>query len=107
MTGFPQPLGRSFPRPKPAARAESARTGAQRVRSPLRPVNNDADATSPPPKPRTPPRPATPPPALFKASPPKVSTPKVSTPLAVRMPLPCAPDPAAHAVHADRRAPRH
>ena len=51
------------------------------MRSPLRPVNNATDATSPPPKPRTPPRPATPPPALFKASPPKVST-----PLAVRMP---------------------
>ena len=84
MTGFPQPLGRSFHVRSPQRARSPLRTGAQRVRSPLRPVNNDA--TSPPPKPRTPPRPATPPPALFKSSPPKVSTPKVSTPLAVRMP---------------------
>ena len=82
--GFPQPLGRSFHVRSPQRARSPLRTGALRVRSPLRPVNNDA--TSPPPKPRTPPRPATPPPALFKASPPKVSTPKVSTPLAVRMP---------------------
>ena len=84
MTGFPQPLGRSFHVRSPQRARSPLRSGAQRVRSPLRPVNNDA--TSPPPKPRTPPRPSTPPPALFKASPPKVSTPKVSTPLAVRMP---------------------
>uniref|UniRef100_A0A7S3ZL90 Tudor domain-containing protein n=1 Tax=Pelagomonas calceolata TaxID=35677 RepID=A0A7S3ZL90_9STRA len=89
--GFPQPLGRSFHVRSPQ-RASPLRSGAQRVRSPLRPVNNAADATSPPPKPRTPPRPSTPPPALFKSSPPKVSTPKVSTPLAVRMPA-CAPIP--------------
>ena len=87
--GFPQPLGRSFHVRSPQRARSPLRSGAQRVRSPLRPVNNAADATSPPPKPRTPPRPATPPPALFKASPPKVSTPKVSTPLAVRMPA-CA-----------------
>lgn len=86
MTGFPQPLGRSFHVRSPQRARSPLRSGAQRVRSPLRPVNAAADATSPPPKPRTPPRPATPPPALFKASPPKVSTPKVSTPLAVRMP---------------------
>ena len=87
MTGFPQPLGRSFHVRSPQRARSPLRSGAQRVRSPLRPVNNAAaDATSPPPKPRTPPRPSTPPPALFKASPPKVSTPKVSTPLAVRMP---------------------
>ena len=86
--GFPQPLGRSpaFHVRSPQRARSPLRSGAQRVRSPLRPVNAAADATSPPPKPRTPPRPATPPPALFKASPPKVSTPKVSTPLAVRMP---------------------
>ena len=84
--GFPQPLGRSFHVRSPQRARSPLRSGAQRVRSPLRPVNNAADATSPPPKPRTPPRPATPPPALFKSSPPKVSTPKVSTPLAVRMP---------------------
>ena len=84
MTGFPQPLGRSFHVRSPQRAQSPLRSGAQRVRSPLRPVNNDA--TSPPPKPRTPPRPSTPPPALFKSSPPKVSTPKVSTPLAVRMP---------------------
>ena len=86
--GFPQPLGRSpaFHVRSPQRARSPLRTGAQRVRSPLRPVNAAVDATSPPPKPRTPPRPATPPPALFKASPPKVSTPKVSTPLAVRMP---------------------
>ena len=92
MTGFPQPLGRSFHVRSPQRARSPLRSGAQRVRSPLRPVNAAADATSPPPKPRTPPRPATPPPALFKASPPKVSTPKVSTPLAVRMPA-CAPIP--------------
>ena len=85
MTGFPQPLGRSFHVRSPQRARSPLRSGAQRVRSPLRPVNA-ADATSPPPKPRTPPRPSTPPPALFKSSPPKVSTPKVSTPLAVRMP---------------------
>ena len=84
MTGFPQPLGRSFHVRSPQRARSPLRSGAQRVRSPLRPVNNDA--TSPPPKPRTPPRPSTPPPALFKSSPPKVSTPKVTTPLAVRMP---------------------
>ena len=84
--GFPQPLGRSFHVRSPQRARSPLRSGAQRVRSPLRPVNAAADATSPPPKPRTPPRPATPPPALFKSSPPKVSTPKVSTPLAVRMP---------------------
>ena len=84
--GFPQPLGRSFHVRSPQRARSPLRSGAQRVRSPLRPINNAADATSPPPKPRTPPRPATPPPALFKSSPPKVSTPKVSTPLAVRMP---------------------
>ena len=84
--GFPQPLGRSFHVRSPQRARSPLRSGAQRVRSPLRPVNAAVDATSPPPKPRTPPRPATPPPALFKASPPKVSTPKVSTPLAVRMP---------------------
>ena len=84
--GFPQPLGRSFHVRSPQRARSPLRSGAQRVRSPLRPVNAAADATSPPPKPRTPPRPSTPPPALFKASPPKVSTPKVSTPLAVRMP---------------------
>ena len=86
--GFPQPLGRSpaFHVRSPQRARSPLRSGAQRVRSPLRPVTNAADATSPPPKPRTPPRPSTPPPALFKASPPKVSTPKVSTPLAVRMP---------------------
>ena len=82
--GFPQPLGRSFHVRSPQRARSPLRSGAQRVRSPLRPVNNAADATSPPPKPRTPPRPSTPPPALFKSSPPKVSTPKVSTPLAVR-----------------------
>ena len=84
--GCPQPLGRSpaFHVRSPQRARSPLRSGAPRVRSPLRPVNNDA--TSPPPKPRTPPRPAPPPPALFKASPPKVSTPKVSTPLAVRMP---------------------
>ena len=92
MTGFPQPLGRSFHVRSPQRARSPLRTGAQRVRSPLRPVNNATDATSPPPKPRTPPRPSTPPPALFKSSPPKVSTPKVSTPLAVRMPA-CAPIP--------------
>ena len=92
MTDFPQPLGRSFHVRSPQRARSPLRSGAQRVRSPLRPVNAAADATSPPPKPRTPPRPATPPPALFKASPPKVSTPKVSTPLAVRMPA-CAPIP--------------
>ena len=92
--GFPQPLGRSpaFHVRSPQRARSPLRSGAQRVRSPLRPVNNAADATSPPPKPRTPPRPSTPPPALFKSSPPKVSTPKVSTPLAVRMPA-CAPIP--------------
>lgn len=90
--GFPQPLGRSFHVRSPQRARSPLRSGAQRVRSPLRPVNAAADATSPPPKPRTPPRPATPPPALFKSSPPKVSTPKVSTPLAVRMPA-CAPIP--------------
>ena len=79
--GFPQPLGRSFHSRSPQRARSPLRSGAQRVRSPLRPVNAAADATSPPPKPRTPPRPSTPPPALFKASPPKVST-----PLAVRMP---------------------
>ena len=84
--GFPQPLGRSLNVRSPQRARSPLRSGAQRVRSPLRPVNAAADATSPPPKPRTPPRPATPPPALFKSSPPKVSTPKVSTPLAVRMP---------------------
>ena len=84
--GFPQPLGRSFHVRSPQRARSPLRSGAQRVRSPLRPVNAAVDATSPPPKPRTPPRPSTPPPALFKASPPKVSTPKVSTPLAVRMP---------------------
>ena len=84
--GFPQPLGRSFHVRSPQRARSPLRSGAQRVRSPLRPVNAAADATSPPPKPRTPPRPATPPPALFKSSPPKVSTPKVTTPLAVRMP---------------------
>ena len=84
MTGFPQPLGRSFHVRSPQRARSPLRTGAMRVRSPLRPVNAAADATSPPPKPRTPPRPSTPPPALFKSSPPKVSTPKVSTPLAVR-----------------------
>ena len=84
--GFPQPLGRSFHVRSPQRARSPLRSGAQRVRSPLRPVNAAADATSPPPKPRTPPRPAPPPPALFKSSPPKVSTPKVSTPLAVRMP---------------------
>ena len=90
--GFPQPLGRSFHVRSPQRARSPLRSGAQRVRSPLRPVNAAVDATSPPPKPRTPPRPSTPPPALFKASPPKVSTPKVSTPLAVRMPA-CAPIP--------------
>ena len=97
--GFPQPLGRSFHVRSPQRARSPLRSGAQRVRSPLRPVNAAVDATSPPPKPRTPPRPATPPPALFKASPPKVSTPKISTPLAVRttplavrMPA-CAPIP--------------
>ena len=84
--GFPQPLGRSFHVRSPQRARSPLRSGAQRVRSPLRPVNAAVDATSPPPKPRTPPRPSTPPPALFKSSPPKVSTPKVSTPLAVRMP---------------------
>ena len=92
MTGFPQPLGRSFHVRSPQRARSPLRSGAQRVRSPLRPVNNDA--TSPPPKPRTPPRPSTPPPALFKSSPPKVSTPVPvrTTPLAVRMPA-CAPIP--------------
>ena len=94
--GVPQPLGRSpayhvrLPQRSPLRPIASAgtsilRSPPQRVRSPLRPVNGvngaAADATSPPPKPRTPPRPATPPPALFKTAPPPTTT-----PLSVRMP---------------------
>jgi len=94
--GVPQPLGRSPAyhvrspprsplRPIASAGTSILRSPPQRVRSPLRPVNGvngaAADATSPPPKPRTPPRPATPPPALLKTAPPPTST-----PLSVRMP---------------------
>ena len=55
--GFPQPLGRSFHVRSPQRARSPLRSGAQRVRSPLRPVNAAADATSPPPKP--PPAPST------------------------------------------------
>ena len=105
---LPAAAGTVVPRPKPAARAESAPLGRAARAIAAAPVNNDA--TSPPPKPRTPPRPID---AAARAL--QVVAAEGlhaeglhATPLAdaaCRMPV--RAHPAAHAVHADRRPPRH